>query len=298
LTEEPARARKETWLSDIHPDDIARNQQICTDALTDDTGFSKRSSGSDYPPAGIDGSSICSRCRRSLAPTIGESTPIYLQFNDQSSERTGMLGTKDLSLFIAAGLLLNITPGADTLYILGRSATQGFRGGLLAALGIGAGCLVHISAAALGLSALLAASATAFAAVKMIGAGYLLYLGLSLLMKRSGPQLAAGPMPRSSGIKIFWQGFLTNVLNPKVALFFLAFLPQFILIDAPNKSLAMLFLGVLFDFNGTLWNIFVAFAASSLSKRINHSRSISHWLNRTVGALFVYFGVRLAVSRG
>jgi len=210
-----------------------------------------------------------------------------------------MFGTRDLSLFVAAGLLLNVTPGADTLYILGRSSTQGFRGGLLAALGIGTGCLVHITAAALGISALLAASATAFIAVKMIGAAYLVYLGLSLLVRKgSKSQLQVLSFSQSKGTRIFWQGFLTNVLNPKVALFFLAFLPQFISLDAPNKPLAMLFLGVLFDFNGTLWNVFVAFAASSLAKRVSRASAISKWLYRTIGALFIYFGVRLATSRG
>jgi threonine/homoserine/homoserine lactone efflux protein len=208
-----------------------------------------------------------------------------------------MFGTRDLPLFVATGLLLNITPGADTLYILGRSATQGFRGGLLAALGIGAGCLVHITAAALGISALLIASATAFTAVKLVGAIYLVYLGVSLLRKSTAAAVPVTGLPETSGRRIFWQGFLTNALNPKVALFFLALLPQFISMDAANKPLAMLFLGVLFNFNGTLWNIFVAFAASSVASRVLHASAISAWLNRTVGALFIYFGVRLATSR-
>jgi len=209
-----------------------------------------------------------------------------------------MLGTKDLALFIATGLLLNITPGADTLYILGRSATQGFRGGLLAALGIGAGCLVHTMAAALGLSALLAASATAFTVVKLVGALYLVYLGVSLLRKGIGPGVPVAGLPVTAGARIFWQGFLTNALNPKVALFFLALLPQFISADAPNMPLAMLFLGIVFDVNGTLWNIFVAFAASSLAHRFRQAGVLAAWLNRAVGALFIYFGVRLATSRG
>jgi threonine/homoserine/homoserine lactone efflux protein len=210
-----------------------------------------------------------------------------------------MLGTRDLSLFVATGLLLNITPGADTLFILGRSAAQGFRGGVLAALGIGAGCLVHITAAALGISALLTASAAAFAAVKLIGAAYLAYLGVSLLRKSSNspsPSPSA-VLPLIAGKQIFWQGFLTNALNPKVAIFFLALLPQFISFDATNKPLAMLFLGVLFDFNGTLWNIFVAFTASRLARQFRHASALSTWLNRTVGVLFIYFGIRLATSR-
>jgi threonine/homoserine/homoserine lactone efflux protein len=208
-----------------------------------------------------------------------------------------MLGTRDLVLFIAAGWLLNITPGPDTLYIIGRSTAQGFRGGALAALGVGAGCLVHITAAALGISALLTASATAFAIVKMIGAVYLAGLGLSMLLKSSRPSGPVSVLPPTSARRIFWQGFLTNALNPKVALFFLALLPQFISADAPSKPLAMLFLGVIFDVNGTIWNIFVAFAASSLARRFRHAGAISMWLNRAVGALFVYLGVRLAVSR-
>ena len=207
-----------------------------------------------------------------------------------------MFGTRDLSLFVATGLLLNIMPGADTMYILGRSGVQGFRGGLLAALGVGAGCLVHITAAVLGISALLAASAGAFAAIKMIGAVYLFYLGISLLRKSAMPHLPAADLPKTAAMRIFWQGFLTNALNPKVALFFLALLPQFISAEATNKPLAMLFLGVLFDFNGTLWNILVAFTASSLAKQFKHAGAISTWLNRTVGALFIYFGVRLAAS--
>src|SRR5271167_2099108 len=140
-----------------------------------------------------------------------------------------MLGIHDLWLFVLAGLLLNITPGPDTLYIVGRSSTQGARAGAVAALGIGAGALVHICAAALGLSAILAASATAFNTVKIIGAVYLLYVGIGLI--RSAAAIAAPPIAterRLASLRgIFLQGFLTNVLNPKVALFFLAFLPQF-----------------------------------------------------------------------
>ena len=140
-----------------------------------------------------------------------------------------MLGIHDLALFILSGLLLNITPGADTLYIVGRSTTQGFKSGAMAAFGIGAGCFVHILAAALGLSAILAASATAFTVVKLVGAAYLLYLGISLLRSNARAQPAEEERRASIPLRsIFAQGVMTIVLNPKVALFFLAFLPQFI----------------------------------------------------------------------
>src|SRR5471032_138313 len=135
-----------------------------------------------------------------------------------------MVGTHDLWLFVISGLLLNVTPGPDTLYIVGRSSTQGLRAGAVAALGIGAGTLVHITAAALGLSAILAASAGAFTFVKIAGALYLVYVGIGLIRSsrnRSGSDISIAPAPLR---KVFVQGFLTNVLNPKVALFFLAFL--------------------------------------------------------------------------
>ena len=209
-----------------------------------------------------------------------------------------MLGIHDLWLFVLSGLLLNITPGPDTLYIVGRSSSQGGRAGAVAAVGIGAGALVHICAAALGLSALLAASATVFTAVKIVGAAYLVYVGISLLRAKGSTQSA----PIASGNRpaplrgIFFQGFLTNVLNPKVALFFLAFLPQFVLADAPSKPLAFLFLGAIFDINGTLWNLLVAWSTARISSRLAAGDSFKKWFNRCVGGLFVFVGIRLVLT--
>ena len=209
-----------------------------------------------------------------------------------------MFGTHDLWLFVLSGFLLNITPGPDTLYIVGRSSTQGWRAGAVAALGIGAGTLVHICAAALGLSAILAASASAFTAVKFIGAAYLLYVGISLI--RSAGASKSSPsavVARAASIRIiFVQGFLTNVLNPKVALFFLAFLPQFVAADAGSKPLAFLFLGAIFDFNGTLWNLFVAWSTARLSRRLGAGAAFKRWFNRCVGSVFVFIGIRLALT--
>ncbi|HEY2970178.1 MAG TPA: LysE family translocator [Casimicrobiaceae bacterium] len=206
-----------------------------------------------------------------------------------------MFGTHDFLLFVAAGVLLNITPGPDMLYIIGRSSSQGWRAGAAAALGIGAGCVVHIVAAALGLSAILAASATAFALLKIIGAAYLVYVGVSLIC--SSPHgrraIALGPAKLRT---VFVQGFLTNVLNPKVALFFLAFLPQFIDADAPSKPLAFLFLGAVFNFNGTLWNLLVAWSAARFTVGIERTK-LAAWFNRCIGGLFVYLGVRLVFAK-
>jgi threonine/homoserine/homoserine lactone efflux protein len=212
-----------------------------------------------------------------------------------------MFGTHNLWLFVLSGLLLNIAPGPDTLYIVGRSSTLGFRAGAVAALGIGAGTLVHICAAALGLSAILVASAGAFTTVKYIGAAYLLYVGITLIRAAGETHSSTSTViPRTATVRgIFVQGFLTNVLNPKVALFFLAFLPQFVASDASSKPLAFLLLGAIFDVNGTLWNLLVAWSTARLtrlSSRLAPRAAFKRWFNRCVGGVFILIGIRLALA--
>ena len=208
-----------------------------------------------------------------------------------------MFGTQHLALFIASGLLLNIAPGPDMLYILGRTASQGWRSGCVAALGIGAGCFVHIAAAGLGLTALLAASATAFTVLKWLGGAYLIWMGITLLRARNEAAPVTTPQLPQTLRSVFGQGFLTNALNPKVALFFLALLPQFIDPNAQHKALAFVFLGIVFTINGTLWNLLVAGTAAWVARSVRQSQVIAMWLNRTIGAVFVYLGVRLAATQ-
>ena len=209
-----------------------------------------------------------------------------------------MLGTHDLALFVISGLLLNMAPGPDSLLIMARSATQGWRAGSAAALGIGAGTCVHIVAAALGMSALLATSATAFMLVKLIGAAYLLYIGIGMLLARRREAVAPGAseLPALPYGRIFAQGFLTNVLNPKVALFFLAFVPQFISPDAEHKALAFLLLGAIFNFNGMLWCHFLALSTAFAQQRLQVGRRVGLWLERATGGLFTLLGVKLALA--
>src|SRR5688572_11684813 len=138
-----------------------------------------------------------------------------------------MFGTEHLALFVLSGILLNLTPGQDTLYIVGRSVAQGRRAGLLSVAGIVSGLVVHTSAAAFGLSAILAASTTAFLAVKLAGAVYLVYLGVRMAFGRVSEEEGPASFARESDWAIYRAGVLTNVLNPKVAIFFMAFLPQF-----------------------------------------------------------------------
>ena len=208
-----------------------------------------------------------------------------------------MLGIHDFALFIVAGLVLNITPGPDTAYIVGRSLQLGWRGGAAAALGIGAGCLVHIAAAAIGLSAILAASSTAFAATKLIGAAYLGVLGVRMLLSRADAASGqADATPTETSLwRVFRQGVLTNALNPKVALFFLAFLPQFVAADASHKPLAFLTLGLIFICTGTLWCLVLAAFAAKAANRLRQSEGVIAWVNRTLGGLFIYLGIRVAM---
>ena len=208
-----------------------------------------------------------------------------------------MAGTQHLWLFIVSGLLLNITPGPDSLFIMARSATQGWRAGVVACWGVGSGVFVHVFAAALGLSALLATSATAFAVVKVVGAAYLVWIGIGMLRGRGEAAQAVDAAPRVLRYRdIFRQGFLTNVLNPKVALFFLAFVPQFIAPDAASKPLAFIVLGAIFDINGMLWCHALALFTAFASRRLNVGAAVGRWLNRTMGAVFVALGAKLALA--
>jgi threonine/homoserine/homoserine lactone efflux protein len=208
-----------------------------------------------------------------------------------------MFGTEHLGLFILTGLLLNITPGQDTLYIVGRSMSQGRRAGLLSVLGISSGSVLHTFAAAFGLSAILATSAQAFLIVKLAGAAYLTYLGIRMLLEPAGPATEAAHFARESPWAIYRAGLLTNVLNPKVALFFMALLPQFVSASADSRVLAFLFLGAVFIFNGTLWCLVLVWTAAAISRRLRGRSSTGLALKRTTGAIFVGLGVRLAVSK-
>ena len=211
-----------------------------------------------------------------------------------------MPDAQHLLLFIAAGWLLNLTPGPDVLYIVTNSLRGGARAGVVAGLGITAGCFVHVFAAAVGVSALMAASATAFTVLKWLGAGYLLWLGIRLLVARapSGTADLRAMAQAQSAVPlraVFLGGFWTNVLNPKVAIFFLAFVPQFIAPDAENKALAFVLLGILFNLNSVPVNSGWALAAAWMARRDAVQRGM-HVLDRVAGAMFIAFGLKLALT--
>lgn len=214
-----------------------------------------------------------------------------------------MLGIHGYWLFILTSVLLILAPGQDTMFIVGRSLTSGRRSGIAAALGVSVGCIFHTLAAALGLSAILATSAGAFTAVKLAGAAYLIYLGIKLLRAKAPREGSEGALdaavvsgstePRSS----FLQGILTNVLNPKVALFFLALLPQFIDPASTTKALAFLALGATFIAMGTVWCLILASGAARLRTFFLRKPNVRTLVDRTTGALFFLLGARLAWAK-
>jgi len=209
-----------------------------------------------------------------------------------------MLGIENPAVFVGTGILLNLYPGPDTLYIVGRSLSQGRAAGVAAALGIGTGSIVHTLLGAFGLSAIITASATAFLLLKYAGCAYLVYQGVQLL--RGAP--AAEPVTarrwsRDDLLQIYRQGAVTNILNPKVALFFLAFLPQFISLASPNKPLSFAILGALFVTTGTIWCLLVALFSAAMSRRLRRSPGTARLLRRINGLLFLGLGLKLATAQ-
>lgn len=204
-----------------------------------------------------------------------------------------MPDVNSLLLFMAATIALNLTPGPDMLYVIARSVGQGRAAGIASALGITAGCFVHIFAVTFGLASLMIAVPTTYEIVKFAGAAYLIYLGVRTLTTRQSKK-AETPIKEASLRTIFLQGVVTNVLNPKVALFFLAFLPQFVNRNS-NVAAQIILLGVLFNTSGTTVNVIVALVASytgiQFKNRIGNS-SMFRWLT---GGIFIGLGVRLAL---
>lgn len=198
-----------------------------------------------------------------------------------------------LPLFLLAAWALNIVPGPDMLYVLARSANQGRRAGLASALGIAGGCVIQTALVALGLAGILAAVPLAYEVVKFVGAGYLIYLGIRALFSRQNA-LNTPQVEQTALWRIFAQGVLTNVLNPKVALFFLAFLPQFTSPAYGSVPLQIIILGMIFNVSGTLVNIVVALLAGSLGGWLKRNARVSRMLNWLTGCIFIGLGVRLA----
>ena len=208
-----------------------------------------------------------------------------------------MFGISNFETFLMAALILNITPGADTMYILGRSISQGKKAGILSALGISTGSLIHCIVAAFGLSVIIATSAIAFSVIKYLGAGYLIVLGVKALIKKSKKEFEIEKTnpKKTSNWNIFISGILTNILNPKVALFFIAFLPQFISANNTTNALPFIVLGLTFIATGTIWCLALAWFSAKLSSKIRKNYKIKTSLDKIRGGIFIALGVKLAL---
>lgn len=214
-----------------------------------------------------------------------------------------MLGITQFSLFLLSCVALSLTPGPDSAFVVARSVAGGRKAGLASAFGVALGCCVHLTATVLGLTAILASSVQAFTIVKFVGAAYLVYLGVRLLFAKmpkpshtQDPAHAPGASAGERSLrKVFVQGLTTNLLNPKIVLFFVAFFPQFVAPDAPQKSLAFLVLGLTFVVISTIWSAVLACVAGMLTRRIGASPRARVIMDRIVGGVFVGLGVRLAL---
>ncbi|WP_457553804.1 LysE family translocator [Desulfobacula sp.] len=209
-----------------------------------------------------------------------------------------MFGIENYFGFIIAAIILNLTPGIDTIYILTRSVSQGKTAGLVSVAGIMSGCVVHMLFASFGLSLILSTSAKIFFLVKWAGAFYLIYLGIKTLFQKNIVfETSLSEYGAKNLIKIYRQGVLTNVLNPKVSLFFLSFLPQFINPDHVNGPIPFLILGGTFLMTGTIWCLVLNWSAARMTNGLRNHKKAGILLQKLSGIIFIGFGVKLAFGR-
>lgn len=208
------------------------------------------------------------------------------------------MGLENFLTFVITALIFIMTPGIDTVFILNKSIGQGKKAGIYSTLGINTGILVHTLFAALGLSLIIAKSAIAFAIIKYLGAAYLIYLGISKIVSKTTMIEAAGKQKaNNSNLQNFVAGLVTNVLNPKVALFFLAFFPQFINPKAMDNPVPFFTLGITYAFMGIIWLAMLTMFASAFSKKLVANPKTNNWLNKGSGVVFILMGLKIAFSK-
>lgn len=208
------------------------------------------------------------------------------------------MGIINYLTFIITAFVFIITPGMDTVFVLNKSIGEGKKAGIYSTLGLNTGVLGHTIFAALGLSLIVAKSALAFMMIKYLGAAYLLYLGISkLLSKDSLISIDATVKTGKSNKQNFVSGFFTNILNPKVALFFLAFFPQFIKPELSGSPLPFIILGLTCAVLGSMWFFLLSYFAAYFSKSITEHPAAGKWLNKVSGAAFVLMGLKIALTK-
>ena len=207
-----------------------------------------------------------------------------------------MFHIQNLYLFFIASLLLNLAPGNDMIYVASRSISQGIKAGIISALGVFIGCFVHILAAVFGLSVIIMQSTLLFEIIKLLGAGYLIYLGIKAFINKSDFNDDIATLPKVNTWKLLKQGIITNALNPKVALFFLSFLPQFIQVSSPLYKMQLFSLGLWFDLQGTLVLMIVAILLGKTSKLIKRNKKFWRIQGKVTGLILIALGIKVALS--
>ena len=206
-----------------------------------------------------------------------------------------MIEPAKFALFIGISWALILAPGPDMFYVITRGMAHGRRAGMLSAIGVVCGILVHTTAAAFGLTILLQTSAFAFLVVKFIGAIYLLYLGIQAWRDKSTFRLqTSASIAKSSAL--FWQGVLSNVLNPKIAIFFLAFLPQFVDKGSSHVTLQMAFLGIMFAGFGLCFLLIVGYSSGTIGRWLTDRPRYAQFFQRFAGGILIGLGIRLALT--
>jgi RhtB (resistance to homoserine/threonine) family protein len=208
-----------------------------------------------------------------------------------------MIGITHFETFVITGILLNLTPGNDTIFILTKSIAQGKKAGIISALGIATGSIIHTLLAAFGLSLIIAQSMVLFNIIKYIGAAYLLYIGFKMLTDKS--QLQTDSAIEKSNLnywKVYRDGMLTNIFNPKVALFFIAFLPQFIDPSFKQSILPFVLLGLTFTTTGAIWCFVLAIFASTFFGMLKENKTLSFYINKACGLALIALGVKVAIT--
>ncbi|KKZ99372.1 hypothetical protein B4147_3956 [Bacillus wiedmannii] len=206
-----------------------------------------------------------------------------------------MYGIINYEVFLLTGILLNLIPGADTMYIVGRSISQGRKAGVYSVFGIITGSLVHTLLVAFGLSIILTKSMVLFNTIKVIGVIYLVYLGMKMILDKTNVAFQASSNKLNIR-KIYLQGLLTSLTNPKVSLFFIAFLPQFIDTKA-SGPMPFIILGITFTVTGLLWCLFVAFFSSYVTKKLRGNQKVGMILNKVTGIIFIGMGLKLLQTK-
>lgn len=209
-----------------------------------------------------------------------------------------MYGIINFEAFLLTGILLNLTPGNDTIFILSKAMAQGRKAGIMSVLGVATGSIIHTTFAAFGLSIIVAESIFVFNIIKYAGAAYLLYVGFKMLTDKTALNTEQALSNTSTArLKIYRDGMLTNLLNPKVALFFISFLPQFIDPGYKNTMLPFLMLGTTFTITGTIWCLVLANFAAKISAALSHNKRFTGYLNKACGAVLAGIGIKIALDR-